>query len=196
MRKTMLIGLALVVAGAMALYQVRNGPFLSLVGQAIYSMPKDTEQLQAAFAKLAETPSATPGVTLAMVAEARLTCALSRIRENPNGSARAAFTRMNLMLLGVGVDTFAPVIDPEAYRLTELRRGLTHDALPWRGQTLNRGEERSLDKIFTELLRIDHPAYADLKLANGFSHYDFTVLTNAMLRGEAEFHDCVAENRA
>lgn len=196
MTKTMLIGLVLVMSGAMALYQVRNGAFMSMLGHLIHATPTDEAELKPAFAALGDMPSASPGVRLADVAGARLSCAIRFSNARPTGAAKTAFMRMNLMLLGVGTSTFDPLIDPEAYRLAELRRELTNDATPWRWRELNRGEERALDEIFSDLMRFDHPAYADLNLREGFSLNDLSVLTSVMLRNGEDFHNCVQETRS
>lgn len=195
MRTTILMGLLLVALGALALFQVRNGYFLSMVGRATYSPPSDPAEMQAAFDRLAALESKTPGVTLGDIAAARVTCARIFSGKQFDPNAVRAFTRLNLMMLGAGVDAFTPVVAPQAFRITEIRPDFTQDATDWKDKVLTVAERRRLDDILSQLVRPDHPAYGGIDFSSGFTQFDFSAMVEVMMRGGRAFHECVAERR-
>lgn len=189
------MGVLLVALGALALFQVRNGYFLSMVGRATYAPPEEPAEIEAAFQELAALESRTPGVTLGQVAAARVDCVRTFSGKSFERGTVRAFTRLNLMLLGAGVDAFTPVVEPQAFRITELRPDFTQDTVPWSDVEMTPNERRSFDNILAGLIDPEHPAYDGIDLDAGFTQFDFTAMIEVMMRGGEAFHGCVAERR-
>lgn len=189
------MGVLLVALGALALFQVRNGFFLSMVGRATYAPPEEPAAIEAAFRDLAALESKTPGVTLGQVAAARVDCVRTFSGKNFGDGTVKAFTRLNLMLLGAGVDAFAPVVEPQAFRITELRPDFTQDTVAWLGSEMTSNERRNLDNILAGLVDPEHPAYVGIDFSAGFTQFDFSAMVEVMMRGGEAFHGCVAERR-
>ena len=196
MRASVLIGLALVAVGFVALYQVKNGFLMSSLSQAYYAPPEDPADLQPAFEKLGGMEAADGGFYLRQIAQARIICTLRQTTELPEDAAIEAFRRLNLMLLGAGVNSLSPVIDPQIHYIGEIRRSYLRETATWRPWRLNNGEQSRMDDLFEALTAIKHPAYADLPLGDGFNHYALRAMVTAMRdKGEA-VHTCVDEAKA
>ena len=195
MRMSMFIGLILVALACVTLYQTRNGFFMFLVGHATHFPPDDPGEIETAFENLAAEESETIGVSLGAVAAARRACVSAFVGSPPQGVVAAAFRRLNLILLGVGVNSPSPLIPPDARRLTELQGDLTRDARAWREPTLNIREERKLDEVVEDLLEPENEIYRGLGLAESFGHSDLRNYFEAMMAGGETFNICVAERK-
>lgn len=189
MRISILIGLLLVALGAGALWQVRNGPMAHAIGLLTYWPPEDPAQ---AFDALAREPSETLGVTLGDVAAARLSCAGGAA----SPALAKAFMRLNLVLLGAGTRSTAPVIPPHARRLTELRRSITRDQPEWRETGEDKRRDRRIDDVMEVLLEPENHIYDGLGLAGSFAHLDLRRMMEPVVAGDRAFHACVALRRA
>ncbi|MEO1612356.1 MAG: hypothetical protein AAFU55_08400 [Pseudomonadota bacterium] len=192
---SILIGLVLVVLGGAALYQIRNGFFMYAAGHLTHWPPSEPSEVASAFDALAAETSETQGFTLGDVADARASCATDLIGGAPNEIVAEAFERLNLVLLGVGVNSYSPMIPPNARRMTELRRDLTRDSRPWREPDLNAAAAKQFDEVVDDLTDAENGIYAGLDLVSNFGHLDFTRYVEAMLDGGEPFHRCVAERR-
>lgn len=195
MRISILIGLGLVVIGFVALYQVKNGFLMSAMGHVTYAPPEDHDELRAAFRSLAAEEASTPGHTLGATASARAQCALQLSGLTAPAEVREAFQRFNLMMLGAGVGSSAPVIDPEAHYIAEIQRTYVREAAAWRQSRLSNGEALRLRNIFATMSAKDHPVYADLDLGAGFAYQDFRTMVDAMERGGEDFMKCAEDAR-
>lgn len=196
MRMSILIGFVLVVLGGAALYQIRNGFFMYAAGHLTHWPPAEPSEVASEFDALAAEMSETQGFTLDDVATARMSCAGDIIGASPNETVAGAFRRLNLILLGVGVNSFSPMIPPDARRMTELRRDLTRDSRPWREPALNSAAAKQFDEVMDDLTDAENRIYAGLDLVSNFGHLDFMKYVEAMLKGGEPFHLCVAERRA
>ena len=107
MRASVLIGLALVAVGFVALYQVKNGFLMSSLSVAYYAPPEDPAELQPAFDELGGIEAADGGFYLRQIAQAWIVCTLRQMTELPEDAAIEAFRRLNLMLLGAGVNSLS-----------------------------------------------------------------------------------------
>ena len=76
MRVSLLIGLALIAIGMVALYQVKNGFLMSNIAKVYYAPPAEPEALKAAFDDLGDKDAAGSGYLLKQVARARVICTL------------------------------------------------------------------------------------------------------------------------
>ena len=195
MRMSLLFGLLLIGVGLVALYQTKNGFLMSTIGKAYYAPPAEPEALKAAFDDLGGQEAAESGYSLQQVARARVICTLRQTREQPTETAREAFRRLNLMMLGAGVGQLSPVIDPEVHYIGEIRRSFLRETAPWRTSGLTRGEVTRLDGIFHTLTAIKHPAYADLRLGDGFNHFALRAMVEAMRSSGEAVNACVAEGK-
>ena len=195
MRMTILIGLILVTLGGATLYQIRNGFFMYLVGHTTHWPPTEPEAINAEFDELAKTESESPGITLGDVARARVECAEAFTGAPVKANAGEGFRRLNLIILGVGVNSPSPMIEPNARRLTELRPDLTRDARDWIEPALNERETASLRKVLELLLTDENLIYRGVDLNRDFGHLDFERYANALLNGGAPYYDCVRERR-
>ncbi|MEL7465726.1 MAG: hypothetical protein AAFN79_16780 [Pseudomonadota bacterium] len=195
MRMSILIGLVLVVLGGAALYQIRNGFFMYAAGHLTHWPPSEPADIAAEFTKLEAESSETLGISLGQVANARVACASDVMGASPNETVAKAFRRLNLVLLGVGVNSYSPVIPPNARRMTELRRDLTRDSRPWREPDLNSAASKQLDDVIDELTAAENGIYVGLDLISNFGHLDFTRYVEAMMKGGEPFHLCVADRR-
>lgn len=196
MRMSMFVGLILITMGGTTLYQIRNGFFMYVVGQFTYWPPSDPAAVGAAFGDLAAETSETPGVSLGDVAEARLSCISEFAGDAPKSQVGDALHRLNLVLLGVGVNSTSPVIEPNARRLTELRADLTRDARDWRERELREREEARLSDVMEGLMDPEHRMYDGLDLAASFGHLDLRNYVNVLLAGGEALHDCVKSRRS
>ncbi len=195
MRMSVLFGLALIAVGFVALYQTKNGFLMSAIGQAYYAPPEESEALKAAFEDLGGQDAAESGYSLNQVARARVICTLRQTSEKPSQTATEAFRRLNLMMLGAGVNQLSPVIDPQVHYIGEIRRSLLRETVAWRTSSLSRGEVSRLDRLFHELTAIKHPAYADLPLGEGFNHFALRALVEAMRTSGQAVNECVATGK-
>ncbi len=195
MRVSLLFGLALIAVGLVALYQTKNGFLMSTIGQAYYAPPDEPEALKAAFEDLGGQDAAESGFLLKQVARARVICTLQQTSEQPTQVATKAFRRLNLMMLGAGVNQQSPVIDPQVHYIGEIRRSLLRETVAWRTGNLSRGEVSRLDGLFHELTAIKHPAYTDLALGDGFNHFALRAMVEAMRTSGEVVNACVAEGK-
>lgn len=195
MRISLLIGLVLIAIGLVALYQVKNGFLMSTIAQVYYDPPEDPDALKAAFDDLGEKRAAESGYLLKQVARARVICTLRQTSENPGSASTEAFHRLNLMMLGAGVNELSPVIDPEVHYIGEIRRSFLRETVSWRTSRLSRGEVSRLDGLFHKLTAIKHPAYADLPLGDGFNHFALRAMVEAMRASGEAVNACVADGK-
>ncbi|MEM7267860.1 MAG: hypothetical protein AAF401_01265 [Pseudomonadota bacterium] len=190
MRVSILIGLGLVVLGAGALYQVRNGFFMATIGAVTYSPPAGAEALDVAFRDLAASTPIQSDATLGQIADARATCVQSLGGKPAKAKVAEAFRRFNLMLLGAGSKSTSSVVDPQAHYVSEIRRSLVNIAAPWRDTELTEPERRRLSDVITVMTSVDHPVYADLDLAGGFLQSDLRDLANIIQFNGRALYDC------
>ena len=195
MRMSILIGLVLVLLGGATLYQIRNGFFMFAAGHVTHWPPSDPSEVASEFDALASEMSETLGFTLGDVAEARVACAADIIGAAPNETVAEALKRLNLVLLGVGVVSYSPMIPPSARRMTELRSDLTRDSRPWREPDLNAPAAKQFDSVIDGLTEAENRIYTGLDLVSNFGHLDFMKYVEALLKGGEPFHLCVAERR-
>ena len=196
MRVSLLIGLVLIAVGLVALYQVKNGFLMSNIAKAYYAPPAEPEALRAAFDELGNRGAAEKGYLLKQVAEARVICTLRQTSENPSPASTEAFRRLNLMMLGAGVNELSPVVDPQVHYIGEIRRSFLRETAPWRTSRLSRGEVSRLDGLFHELTAVKHPIYADLPLGDGFNHFALRALVDALRKSGEAVNDCVAGGKS
>lgn len=196
MRMYLLIGLALVAVGMVALYQTKNGFLMSMIGQAYYAPPEEPEALKAAFENLGEQGAAESGYLLRQVARARVICTLRQTSEQPTQVATEAFRRLNLMMLGAGMNRLSPVVDPQVHYIGEIRRSLLRETVAWRTSRLSRGEVSRLDGLFEDLTAIEHPAYADLPLGDGFNHFALRAMVETLRTSGEVVSECVASGKS
>ncbi len=195
MRMSLLIGLALIVVGLAALYQTKNGFLMSTIGGVYYSPPEEPEALKEAFEDLGAKGAAENGYLLHQVARARVICTLRQTSEQPTTVATEAFRRLNLMMLGAGVNELSPVIDPQVHYIGEIRRSLLRETAAWRTSRLTRGEVSRLDGLFEALTAIKHPIYADMPLGDGFNHFALRAMVEAMRTSGEAVNNCVVEGK-
>jgi len=194
-RATILVGIILVAFGATILYQTRNGFFMYAVGWTMYGPPADEQALAAAFEELSEAESMTAGVTLGAVASARVDCATSLLGYAPNDAARTAFHRLNLMMLGAGMNVQSNVIDPNAYRVTELRRDLTRNAVEWQDEALTTQQRDRLREVFAEMIYAESRSFTDLGLQNNHGALELSRMAEIAVDGGKTYFDCVNDRR-
>lgn len=195
MRVSLLIGLALIAIGMVALYQVKNGFLMSNIAKVYYAPPAEPEALKAAFDDLGDKDAAGSGYLLKQVARARVICTLRQTGEKPGQVSTEAFRRLNLMMLGGGVNEPSPVVDPQVHYIGEIRRSFLRETAAWRTSRLSRGEVARLDELFHNLTAIKHPAYADLPLGDGFNHFALRAMVEAMRNAGEAVNACVAEGK-
>lgn len=195
MRISLLIGLALIAVGLVALYQTKNGFLMSTISKAYYAPPEEPEALKAAFEELGGQGAAESGYLLKQVARARVICTLRQTSEMPTLIATEAFHRLNLMMLGAGMNEQSPVIDPQVHYIGEIRRSLLRETVAWRTGFLSRGEVSRLDGLFHDLTAIKHPAYADLPLGDGFNHFGLRAMVETMRTYGEAVNACVATGK-
>lgn len=196
MRVSLLIGLALIAVGVVALYQVKNGFLMSNIAKVYYAPPTEPEALKAAFDALGNKGGAEKGYLLKQVAQARVNCTLRQTTESPGPVSTEAFRRLNLMMLGAGVNELSPVVDPRVHYIGEIRRTYLRETAAWRTSRLTRGEVSRLDGLFHQLTAIKHPAYADLPLSDGFNHFALRAMVEAMRNAGEAVNACVAERKS
>ena len=195
MRISVLIGIALVAVGLVALYQVKNGFLLSTIGKFYYAPPTEHEALKLAFEDLGAKDAAESGYLLSQVARARVICTGRHMNEQPTDVAAEAFRRLNLMLLGAGVNQLSSVVDPQVHYIGEIRRSYLRETAAWWTSRLTRGEVSRLDGLFETLTAIKHPIYADLPLGDGFNHFALRAMVEAMRASGEAVNKCVAEGK-
>lgn len=195
MRMSIFVGLILVALACATLYQTRNGFFMYVMGHATHFPPSEPSEVAAAYDALAAEASETVGVSLGDVAAARLACIERAAGAAPKGVVETALRRLNLILLGAGVNSRSPMIPPDARRVTELRPDLTRDARPWREPDLNQREQRKLDDVMEGLLDPKAAIYRGAGLAASFGHLDLRNQVETMMAGGAAFHGCVEERK-
>lgn len=195
MRVSLLIGLVLIAVGLVALYQTKNGFLMSTIAKAYYAPPEEPEALKAAFEDLGGQGAAESGYSLNQVARARVICTLRQTNEKPTKTATEAFRRLNLMMLGAGVNQLSSVIDPQVHYIGEIRRSFLRETAAWRTGYLSPGEVSRLDGLFHKLTAIKHPAYADLPLGDGFNHFGFRALVETMRTSGQAVNACVATGK-
>lgn len=195
MRMSVLIGIVLVALGGATLYQTQNGFLMYAIGHFTYWPPEDPVAVKAEFTKLASETSETEGITLGQVANARIRCATNVIGAPPKPQVATALRRLNLVLLGVGVRSQSPMIDPKARRLTELRRDLTRDARDWIEPVLNKKATEQFEGVMDSLTDAEHRMYEGVNLTADFGHLDFSKYVEVMLDGGQAFYECVKANR-
>lgn len=190
--KTTMIGIGLILAGVVALYQMRNGALHYAYQQFYYAPPAATE-LPYAFADLAERDSFASGTTLGEVAAARHACAEDLLGARPPLSAEVAFYRVNLMLLGAGYGYKSPVIDPTAHFVIELRGDLGRNNAVYRTTPPTQKKIDALIERLGQLSAIDHPMFDDLRLTVEEHRSGLMVLVEALISGGQPYYDCVAQ---
>ena len=195
MRVSLLIGLALIAVGVIALYQVKNGFLMSNIAKVYYAPPADAEDLKTAFDDLGNRGAAENGYFLKQIARARVICTLRQTSEKPGPASTEAFRRLNLMMLAAGVNELSPIVDPQVHYVGEIRRSFLRETTPWRTGSLSRGEVSRLDEIFDGLTAIEHPAYLDLPLGDGFNHYALRAMVEALRTSGEAVNACVAEGK-
>lgn len=196
MRISLLFGLVLIAVGLVALYQTKNGLLMSTIGQAYYAPPEESVALKTAFEDLGGQDAAESGYLLKQVARARVICTLQQTSEQPSQTATEAFRRLNLMMLGAGVNQLSPVIDPQVHYIGEIRPSLLRETVAWRTSRLSRGEVSRLDGLLHDLTAVKHPAYADLPLGEGFNHFAFRAMVEAMRTSGEAVNACVATGKS
>lgn len=196
MRMSLLIGLALIAVGVIALYQVKNGFLMSTIAKAYYAPPTEAEALQAAFEDLGGKGGAESGYLLKQVARARVVCTLRQTSEKPGSASTEAFRRLNLMMLAAGVNEMSPVVDPQVHYIGEIRRSFLRETAPWGANSLSRGEVSRLDELFHNLTAVKHPAYSDLPLGDGFNHFALRAMVEAMRVSGDAVNQCVADQKS
>ncbi|MEX2517696.1 MAG: hypothetical protein WD969_00015 [Paracoccaceae bacterium] len=154
MRLMITIGAILAFVGVAALFVFRNGFLMLALGYLLYAPPDDDATLAAAFDDLAAERSATPGMTLGVAADARITC----FAPMAPGAVRAAFRRVNLVLLGAGSVSYSGVIPPETRRLPALRPDLVELGGP-RPDSLTPAEAESVNDALKVLNAPDTPIF-------------------------------------
>ena len=120
---------------------------------------------------------------------------MRQTNEQPNEVSAEAFRRLNLMMLGAGVGEFSSVIDPSVHYIGEIRGSLLRETTAWRTGELSRGEVSRLDGLFENLTAVEHPAYADLPLGDGFNHFVLKALVEAMRDAGEAVNACVATGK-
>jgi len=191
MRATIFIGLILVALGTSALYQVRNGFFMYVVGHGTYFPAEEDAALVAQFDELGEERTSVGVVPLRDVADAQVRCAREISGKAQTPLVEAAFRRFGLVLLGAGKNSLSPVIPPDARKGPELRRDLTRADRACRAISLTSAKADQLDEIINELTRSDHKIYQGLDLATNFAHLDLRQQITAVLNSGQGFHTCV-----
>ncbi len=191
MRATIMVGLILIAIGATALYQLRNGFFMYLVGHATYQVPSDEAALSDAFAALGEEPTPIAAIPLDSVAETQSRCAASVIGKRLPAGAEAAFQRIGLVLLGAGANSLSPVIPPDVRRLPELRRDLTMPYRAYAAPELTEADAQRFRDIVDALTEPEHPIHRGTNLADNFGHIDLKYQVEVMVNGGEPFHRCV-----
>ena len=106
-----------------------------------------------------------------------------------------ALRRLNLVLLGVGVNSTSPVIEPNARRVTEIRSDLTRDAGEWTARELREREAERLADVMDGLMDPEHRMYAGLNLSSSFGHIDLRNYVEALVAGGEGLHRCVRNRR-
>lgn len=195
MRMSILIGLILVLLGGVTLYQTRNGFFMYVAGHLTHWPPSDTAAFVREFDALAAEESETLGLDLGEITDARIACLKEMAPQPPTQSVETALRRLNLVLLGVGVNSQSSVIEPDARRITELRRDLTRDARDWREPDMNEIEAAKLEEVLEALSDRDNPIYVDIGGDDAFWHLDFKKFTKIMLENGEVFHACVMQRK-
>ena len=184
MRLSLAIGVSLVTIGALALYVLRNGFFMFVLGHATYGPPSDPVALAAAFDRLARERSETPGMRVGDLADARASCLAAGARKE----AQEAFRRVNLILVGAGSGSLSDVIPPLARRVPELRPDLTGLA----GRPARGGPEADLVRdALDELTDPEAPIHRGIDLSDGFAQLDLRSLVAALMAGGDRLADCV-----
>lgn len=190
MRLLIATGSLLVLAGGVALFVLRNGFFMYLIGHLTYAPPETPEGVAAAFASLSAESSETPGVTLGALADARVDC----LGGAAPATVEKAFRRINLVLLGAGADSLSPVISPEARRTPEIRPDLTRvDA--HRPRALSPRNNARVEAVLEALADPGAPIYRGLDLSKAFAASELRRLVETMETSDDNFQYCVANAR-
>jgi hypothetical protein len=192
MRATIMVGLILIALGGSALYQIRNGFFMFVVGHATHWPPADEAALAAEFDKLGEEITSVSEVPLRTMAALQSKCVAAITGQTLTAGAEAGFQRLSLILLGAGKNSLSPVIPPLARRIPELRRDLTMPDRDYREPELQEKDETRMRDIFSDLTEPEHPIYLGTGLADNFGHIDLKNQVEAMLNGGSGFHRCVS----
>lgn len=183
MRLSLAIGVSLVAMGVLALYVLRNGFFMFLIGHAIHAPPKDPEALAAAFERLAEERADTPGMRVGEIAAARGLC----LAAGADPRAAEAFRRVNLVLAGAGAGSLSPLIPPIVRRVPELRPDLTGLAPQPRAARQAATVAQALDALADPEAEI----HLGLDLAGGFARLDLRSLVAALDAGGDGLAECM-----
>ncbi|MFV0474525.1 MAG: hypothetical protein ACK5MQ_10030 [Pikeienuella sp.] len=186
MRLFIALGSLTILTICAVLYLFFQNILFGMVGQLTYDPPADAARLAAAFERLARLPSDTPGVSIGAIADARLAC-LAGDREP--GAADEAFRRANLVMLGAGVQSFSPVISPEARRVAELRPDLSHADNHTRVK-LAAAPRRSVRKVIESLEEPGAAIYLGLDLSSDAARRELRRLVETLADGGAALRDC------
>ncbi|QIE56259.1 hypothetical protein G5B40_12790 [Pikeienuella piscinae] len=186
MRLLIATGSLFVLAGGAALFILRNGLFMYLVGHLTYAPPETPEGVTAAFSSLAAESSQTPGVTLGALADARVACLGGAVP----AAVEEAFRRINLVLLGAGSNSLSPVISPEARRAPELRPDLTRVDTS-RPQRMPPRDAARVDALLNALADPAAPIHRGLDLSAGQPASELRRLVDEMESGKESYQNCV-----
>lgn len=159
MRLVTTICALLALVGLAAIFFLRNGLFMFALGYLLYSPPDDERSLASAFESLAAEWSSTPGMTLGVEADARLSC----FAPGATPAVGVAFRRVNLVLLGAGAVSYSGLIPPEIRRLPGLRPDLVELGGP-RPPSLAQEETESVDAAQSVLMAPDAPIFLGIAL--------------------------------
>lgn len=127
MRLLFATGSLLLLTGGAVFYFFFHGALVGLIGHLTYDPDMSEARTAAAFERLAMAPSDMPGVTIGAIAEARRAC----LAGDAPAPADEAFRRLNLVMLGAGVESLSPVISPAARRAALARPDIAHGDGHW-----------------------------------------------------------------
>lgn len=186
-----MVGLILIALGAVALYQIRNGFFMYVVGHGTYWPAGGDAELATEFDELGDERTSIGIVPLNTVVDTQLRCATAISGQTLPAGAEAGFRRLSLVLLGAGKNSLSSVIPPDARRIPELRRDITMPDRAYRAPDLDTSQDTKLRDLISDLTEPDHKIYQGIGLAENFGHLDLIKQVNAILNSGEEFHSCV-----